>query len=57
MSLTAQISDSGTVTLNVRPSISSISELKQDPNPSHCPNNIKNLVPQIRTREIESMLR
>ncbi|WP_300453576.1 type II and III secretion system protein [Accumulibacter sp.] len=57
MSLTAQISDSGTVTLNVRPSISSIAELKQDPNPSLAANNIKNLVPQIRTREIESMLR
>ena len=57
MSLTAQISDSGTVTLNVRPSISSIAELKQDPNPSLAANNIKNLVPQIRMREIESMLR
>ncbi|MBK7676878.1 pilus (MSHA type) biogenesis protein MshL [Accumulibacter sp.] len=57
MSLTAQISDSGTVTLNVRPSISSIAELKQDPNPALAANNIKNLVPQIRMREIESMLR
>ncbi|HNL95844.1 MAG TPA: type II and III secretion system protein [Accumulibacter sp.] len=57
MSLTAQISDSGTVTLNVRPSISSIAELKQDPNPDLAKNNIKNLVPQIRTREIESVLR
>ena len=57
MSLTAQISDSGTVTLNVRPSISSIAELKQDPNPSLAANNIRNLVRQIRTREIESMLR
>ena len=57
MSLTAQISDTDTVTLNVRPSISSIAELKQDPNPDLAKNNIKNLVPQIRTREIESMLR
>jgi MSHA type pilus biogenesis protein MshL len=57
MSLTAQISDNGTVTLNVRPSISSIAELKQDPNPDLAKNNIKNLVPQIRTREIESMMR
>jgi general secretion pathway protein D len=57
MSLTPQISDSGTVTLNVRPSISSIAELKQDPNPDLAKNNIKNLVPQIRTREIESVLR
>lgn len=57
MSLTAQISDDGTVTLNVRPSISSISALKQDPNPDLAAQNIRNEVPQIRTREIESMLR
>ncbi|MEF8727557.1 MAG: type II and III secretion system protein [Accumulibacter sp.] len=57
MSLTAQISDTGTVTLNVRPSISSIAELKQDPNPALAAANIKNLVPQIRMREIESMMR
>lgn len=54
MSLTAQISDDDTVTLNVRPSISTISELKEDPNPALT---VKNYVPQIRTREIESMLR
>ena len=55
MSLTAQISDGDTVTLNVRPSISSISELKQDPNPELL--SVPNYVPQIRTREIESMMR
>jgi general secretion pathway protein D len=55
MSLTAQISDDDVVTLNVRPSISSISDLKDDPNPALV--NVKNQVPQIRTREIESMLR
>jgi MSHA type pilus biogenesis protein MshL len=55
MSLTAQVSDDDMVTLNVRPSISSISELKQDPNPAL--KDVKNFVPQIRTREIESMLR
>lgn len=54
MSLTAQISDNDTVTLNVRPSISSISDLKKDPNPDIT---IDNLIPQIRTREIESMMR
>ena len=57
MSLTAQISDDDVVTLNVRPSISSIAALKQDPNPDLKKNAIKNEVPQIRTREIESMLR
>ncbi|MCM8594714.1 type II secretion system protein GspD [Accumulibacter sp.] len=56
MSLTAQISEGGTVTLNVRPSISSISELKRDPNPV-IPTTIPNYVPQIRTREIESLMR
>lgn len=56
MSLTAQISDGDTVTLNVRPSISSISELKRDPNPI-IPATIPNYVPQIRTREIESLMR
>jgi MSHA type pilus biogenesis protein MshL len=56
MSVTPQISEGDTVTLNVRPSISSISDLKQDPNP-YIPSGILNLVPQIRTREIESMLR
>ena len=55
MSLTAQIGQDDMVTLNVRPSISSISDLKQDPNPDL--QGIKNEVPQIRTREIESMLR
>ena len=57
MSLTAQISDHDTVTLSIRPSISSISDLKQDPNPDLASANIKNLVPQIRTREIESLMR
>jgi MSHA type pilus biogenesis protein MshL len=56
MSVTAQISDSEAVILNVRPTISSISELKEDPNPS-IPAGIKNYVPQIRTREIESVMR
>ena len=56
MSLTAQISDGDTITLNVRPSISSIADLKQDPNPD-IPTSIPNYVPQIRTREIESMMR
>ena len=54
MSVTPQISEGNTVTLNVRPSISSISDLKQDPHPDLT---IPNWVPQIRTREIESMLR
>jgi general secretion pathway protein D len=54
MNLTAQIGEDEVVTLNVRPSISSIAALKQDPNPALT---VVNEVPQIRTREIESMMR
>lgn len=56
MSVTAQISETETVILNVRPTISSITDLKEDPNPN-IPAGIKNYVPQIRTREIESVMR
>ena len=55
MSVTPQISAGGEITLNVRPTISGISGFKDDPNPSL--GDIPNRVPQIRTREIESMLR
>ena len=54
MNLTAQVGNDDVITLNVRPSISSISALKQDPNPVLT---VVNEVPQIRTREIESMMR
>jgi general secretion pathway protein D len=55
MALTPQIGKSGEITLSVRPTISSISGFKDDPNPSL--GSIPNRVPQIRTREIESVLR
>ena len=54
MSVTPQIGDSGTITLNVRPSISSIAKFVTDPNPDLTI--VKNEVPQIRTREMESVL-
>lgn len=55
MALTPQISGNGEITLNIRPTISSISGFRDDPNPSL--GAIPNRVPQIRTREIESVLR
>lgn len=55
MALTPQIGADGHITLNVRPTISSISSFRDDPNPSL--GAIPNRVPQIRTREIESVLR
>ncbi|MCP5269446.1 MAG: type II and III secretion system protein [Zoogloeaceae bacterium] len=57
MSITPQISDSGTITLSVRPSLSSVEKFVPDPNPALQKDGIRNDVPQIRTREMESMLR
>lgn len=52
--VTPQISDSDVVTLNIRPTITSLAGTVRDPNPSLT---IENRVPVIRTREIESVMR
>jgi len=60
ISVTPQISDSDMITLNVRPTITSITKEIQDPNPNlqdSKGNRISNLVPVISTREIESVMR
>jgi MSHA type pilus biogenesis protein MshL len=57
MSVTPQISDTQSVILNVRPTISSVSDWKEDPNPANKAAGVRNFVPQIRTREIESIMR
>jgi general secretion pathway protein D len=61
MNLTAQISENDIVTLNVRPTITSIIGSVQDPNPSlrgTIPGtSIESLIPVTRTREMESILR
>ncbi|MCB1561128.1 MAG: pilus (MSHA type) biogenesis protein MshL, partial [Xanthomonadales bacterium] len=54
MSVTPQISESNSVLLNVRPTISRITGYKQDPHPSLV---IANNVPEIETREMESLMR
>ena len=56
MAVTPQVSESKQIILNVRPSISSIAALREDPNPV-IPAGVKNYVPQVRTREIESVMR
>jgi general secretion pathway protein D len=56
MTVTPQISEKDSVILNVRPTISSISGMVKDPNPD-IPSSLSNEIPQIRTREIESILR
>jgi len=55
MSVTPQISGSNAVLLNVRPTISRIIGTKRDPNPI-LPATIPNLVPEIQTREMESLM-
>ncbi|UCV19659.1 pilus (MSHA type) biogenesis protein MshL [Ferribacterium limneticum] len=57
VSVTPQISDGDAVTLNVRPTITSVAREVLDPNPDLKKNEISNLVPVIRTREIESVMR
>ena len=57
ISVTPQISDSNVVTLNVRPTITSVAGVVQDPNPELIKNDVKNNVPVIRTKEIESVMR
>ena len=68
MSVTPQISDSDTVTINVRPSISRIISFSKDPNPNlanPCGTGvtkceippIENLIPEIQTREMESIIK
>jgi general secretion pathway protein D len=57
VSVTPQISDGDAVTLNVRPTITTVAREVPDPNPDLKKNNISNLVPVIRTREIESVMR
>jgi general secretion pathway protein D len=56
MSVTPQISDSSNILLNVRPTITRKIGDKKDPNPDLLPD-VPNLVPEIQTREMESVLR
>jgi len=55
MSVIPQISENDSVLLNVRPSITRLIRFVQDPNPQL--GTTPNQVPEIRTREMESMLR
>ncbi|MFZ2268560.1 MAG: secretin N-terminal domain-containing protein [Azonexus sp.] len=57
MGVTPQISDNDMVILNVRPTITSVGKEIADPNPELRKNGIENLVPVIRTREVESVMR
>ncbi|MEW5887580.1 MAG: pilus (MSHA type) biogenesis protein MshL [Pseudomonadota bacterium] len=57
MTVTPQISEADVVVLNVRPTISRISGFVADPTPALAAAGVSNLVPEIQTREIESLIR
>lgn len=57
MNVTPQVSESGEITLNLRPTISRITGYATDPNPALAQNQIVNRIPEVQTREMESILR
>ncbi len=57
MTLVPQISEGDEVTLNLRPTISRITGYATDPNPVLAQNNLVNRIPEVQTREMESVLR
>lgn len=57
MTVTPQVSETHEVTLNLRPTISRITGYAVDPNPGLIPNSVINRIPEVQTREMESVLR
>ncbi|MDM8564658.1 pilus (MSHA type) biogenesis protein MshL [Candidatus Halobeggiatoa sp. HSG11] len=57
MAITPQISAGNSIILNVRPTISGVIQYKLDPNPALALAGTKNEIPEIQTREIESILK
>lgn len=57
MNVTPQISDANAVTINVRPTITRITGYINDPNPSLAAVGVVNRVPEIQTREMESIIK
>lgn len=57
MSVTPTIDESGMVMMDVRPTISRIIDYVNDPNPALAQAKVVSPIPEIQTREIESLLR
>ena len=57
MTVTPQVNENQSVTLNMRPTISSITRFVNDPSPDLAAANPVNPVPQIQVRELESVLK
>ena len=56
MGVTPQINEDGRVTLTIRPSVSRVLRFVADPNPDLRRVGAQNLVPEVQTREMESVL-
>jgi MSHA type pilus biogenesis protein MshL len=56
MGVTPQINDDGRVSITVRPTISRVTRFVDDPNPLLASAGVRNQVPEIQTREMESVL-
>ena len=56
MGVTPQVHEDGRVSLTVRPSISRVLRFVNDPNPALAAANVVNAVPEVQTREMESVL-
>jgi MSHA biogenesis protein MshL len=57
MTVIPQISESNEVTLNLRPTISRITGYASDPSPLLAQYGVSNRIPEVQTREMESVLR
>lgn len=57
MNVTAQISDDNEITLNLRPTVSRITGFAIDPNPELAIVGVTNRIPEIQTREFESIMK
>lgn len=57
MTVTPQISDGDVVVLNVRPTVSKIISYVNDPNPDLAKSGVISRIPEIQTREFETILR
>jgi general secretion pathway protein D len=57
MNVTPQISATGEVTINIRPTITRITGYVNDPNPDLARAGVINAVPRIQTREMESIIK
>jgi general secretion pathway protein D len=57
MNVTPQISDNDTILLNVKPTTTRFVRFVADPNPIFAGTGVQNLIPQLRMREMESLIK